>query len=421
MADYVTDLLSLPMASSPGHVDQFLRTLGYAYHGVCDVAEVYAIGHRMDPADGNGIYEAWRAAAQRYLALGEEKLAAGHRVSARRAFLRAAEYNRASHFHLREDLWDPRLLAAVEDMWRAADAGYALSSTYAARRIAIPFEGGELLGLAFVRSGEWERRRPTIFAVTGYDSFVEEYHQLAAVDDAIARGYNLVIVDGPGQGHTLLRHRLFMRPDYENVVRPCLDWVMGRAYVEPEKVAVLGRSFGGYLAPRGILGDERPCALIVDPGQISFREALRASLPEAVRTPFENGDGDAVDAFFADAMVHKPMLRFFFMSRAAVHGQASVHGYLTDLMRYDFPDRAGEITVPVFCTDNPNDFAARGKVLFDALVNARPKELARFEAEAPPAEARTGGGAHCEQGYNLPFEMRAFDWLSDLIGHLDEE
>ena len=89
MADYVTDLLSLPMASSPGHVDQFLRTLGYAYHGACDVAEVFALGHRMDPDDSGGIYDAWRTAAKRYLALGEEKLAAGHRVSARRAFLRA--------------------------------------------------------------------------------------------------------------------------------------------------------------------------------------------------------------------------------------------------------------------------------------------------------------------------------------------
>jgi hypothetical protein len=134
MSDYNTDLLSLPMAASPSHVDQFMRTLGYTYYGVCDVAEVFAIGHRMDPDDDDSVYEAWRAAAKHYLALAEEKLGAGHRVSARRAFLRAAEYNRASHFHLRENLWDPRLLAAAEDMWRAADAGYALSLTYAARR-----------------------------------------------------------------------------------------------------------------------------------------------------------------------------------------------------------------------------------------------------------------------------------------------
>jgi hypothetical protein len=211
-----------------------------------------------------------------------------------------------------------------------------------------------------------------------------------------------------------------MRPDYENVIRPCLDWVIAQSYVEPEKVAVLGRSFGGYLGPRGILGDERPCALIVDPGQISFREALIVRLPEAVRAPFEEGDGDAVNAFFEGAMARNPALRFFFMSRAAVHGCPSVHGYLVDLMRYDFTDRADEIAVPVLCTDNPNDFAARGKVLFDALVNARPKTLVQFESEAPPSDERTGGGAHCEQGYNLPFEMAVFDWLSDLIGHTDE-
>jgi len=173
MADYNMELLSLPAADDPALVDQFFRTLGYTYFGVADIAEVYAIGHRLPPGDAEGQYETWRAAARHYLELGERKLAAGRKVSARRAFLRAAEYHRASHFQLREDLWDPAVLIAVEDMMRAADAGYALAADYDARRIAIPFEGKELLGLVFARNGEWSVPRPTIFAFTGYDSFVE--------------------------------------------------------------------------------------------------------------------------------------------------------------------------------------------------------------------------------------------------------
>lgn len=420
MADYNSDLLSLPGEDDPALVDQFFRTLGYAYYGIADVAEVYAIGHRLPPGDPEGQYETWRAAANRYLEIGERKLAAGHRVSARRAFLRAAEYHRASHFQLRETLWDSNLLAAVEDMTRAADAGYALSSTYEARRIAIPFEGKELLGIAFARAGEWTVRRPVVFAFTGYDSFAEEFYQLAAVEDAIARGYNVAIVDGPGQGHTLLRHRLFMRPDYETVLPPCLDWLTAQGFVAPDRIAVLGRSFGGYLVPRGLLGETRPCAMIVDPGQISFRQALLGAMPEAIGAAFEAGDRKTVDDFFAKAMANTPGLRFFFMSRAAVHGCAAPFDYFVEMMRYDFRDRADEIEVPSFVTDNPHDFATRGKHLYDALVNVETKTLAQFEVAAPTPETRTGGGAHCEQGYNLPFEMQAFDWLSDLIGHKDE-
>ncbi|MBT6119360.1 MAG: hypothetical protein HOH66_15965 [Rhodospirillaceae bacterium] len=420
MTDYNSELLVLPAADDPALVDQFFRTLGYAYYGVADVAEVYAIGHRLPPGDAQGQYETWRAAANRYLEIGERKLAAGHKVSARRAFLRAAEYHRASHFQLRENLWDPAVLAAVEDMARAADAGYALAANYEARRIAIPFEGKELLGVVFARGGEWSVRRPTIFAITGYDSFVEEYYQIAAVEDAIARGYNVAIVDGPGQGHTLLRHRLFMRPDYEAVLPPCLDWLSEQGFAAPDRIAVLGRSFGGYLVPRGLLGEERPCAMIVDPGQISFRDALLGRMPEAIGAAFEAGDRKTVDGFFAKAMASKPGLRFFFMSRAAVHGCTTPFDYLVEMMRFDFRYRAGEITVPAFVTDNPHDFATRGKHLYDALVKVETKTLVQFETAEPTAETRTGGGAHCEQGYNLPFEMAAFDWLSDLIVHKDE-
>jgi hypothetical protein len=211
-----------------------------------------------------------------------------------------------------------------------------------------------------------------------------------------------------------------MRPDYEAALPPCLDWLTEQSFAAPDRIAVLGRSFGGYLAPRGLLGEERPCATILDPGQISFRDALLGRMPDPVKGAFEAGDRRTVDNFFAKAMAERPALRFYFMSRAAVHGCAAPVDYFVEMMRYDFRDRADEITVLAFVTDNPHDFAIRGKHLYDALVNAETKTLAQFEVPEPTPAARTGGGAHCEQGYNLPFEMQAFDWLSDLIGHENE-
>jgi len=40
------------------------------------------------------------------------------------------------------------------------------------------------------------------------------------------------------------------RPDWEAVVTPVLDVALQRPEVDPGRIAIAGRSFGGYLAPR---------------------------------------------------------------------------------------------------------------------------------------------------------------------------
>src|SRR5215467_11983379 len=70
-----------------------------------------------------------------------------------------------------------------------------------------------------------------------------------------------------------------MRPDWENVVRAVVDFVLARPEVDPRRVALIGWSFGGYLAPRAASGEPRLAACIADPGQWNLLEAMRASLP----------------------------------------------------------------------------------------------------------------------------------------------
>src|SRR5215467_8822977 len=70
-----------------------------------------------------------------------------------------------------------------------------------------------------------------------------------------------------------------MRPDWENVVRAVVDFVLARPEVDPGRVALIGWSFGGYLAPRAASGEPRLAACIADPGQWDLLEALRAGLP----------------------------------------------------------------------------------------------------------------------------------------------
>ena len=58
------------------------------------------------------------------------------------------------------------------------------------------------------------------------------------------------MVDGPGQGSALYEEKgLVFRHDYEAVFGANLDFAVERPEVDRERIALSGRSFGGYLAP----------------------------------------------------------------------------------------------------------------------------------------------------------------------------
>lgn len=71
------------------------------------------------------------------------------------------------------------------------------------------------------------RASATVILTGRYDGTAEElyFHNGAA---ALARGYNVSAFDGPGQGAAPIQRGLVMRPDWENVVVPVLDYALTR-------------------------------------------------------------------------------------------------------------------------------------------------------------------------------------------------
>ena len=103
---------------------------------------------------------------------------------------------------------------------------------------------------------------------TGYDGTQEELraHAMAAT----ARGLNCLTFEGPGQGAVIREQGLGFRPDWEAVVTPVVDYVLGLPTVDPERIALLGISFGGYLAPRAAAFEHRLAACIANGGVFDF-------------------------------------------------------------------------------------------------------------------------------------------------------
>jgi hypothetical protein len=53
-----------------------------------------------------------------------------------------------------------------------------------------------------------------------------------------------------------------LRPDWENVITPVVDYLLARPEADPARIVLTGLSLGGYLAPRAATAEHRLAACI---------------------------------------------------------------------------------------------------------------------------------------------------------------
>ncbi len=421
LSDQTESILDVQPSATPSYGDamklffdeplfdqQLIGALSPAIYGGSDFGECFTTAARIREGDAVSWWREWLATADRVFAIAEASLAGGHRVSAREAYLRACTYYRTSYVLLFGAPVDPRLVSAFRREVEAFLKAAALFDPPVIP-VEIPFEGITLPGY-FYRVEDSGKPRPTLIATNGYDASVQFMHCGHAVA-AVARGYNCLIFDGPGQGRVLYEQNVPMRPDWETVVRAAVDFALTRPEIDPKKIALIGWSLGGYLAPRAASGEPRLAACIADPGMWDLIEAMRGAFsmfpPEVFDDPLK-----ADPAVFKAAMATieaSPSLHWSIVQRAFwVHGISSLAEYIAVAKTYQISSVAGRIACPTLVTRAENDLrASHADKLFAALKC--PKTLVRFTA----AE---GAGDHCEVMARSLFHQRSFDWLDKTLG-----
>ena len=223
---------------------------------------------------------------------------------------------------------------------------------------------------------------------------------------AAARGWNCYMFDGPGQGLTLFDRKVVMRPDWENVLPAVVDVLQARADVDGDRMALMGRSLGGYLAPRAASGEHRFAALVVDPGQHDIGASFWKRLPDGMMEHLDDASPESEAKW--QGLLDKPVMKRFFAPRMATHGTTTVRSYVQAMMDYRLDDLAADITCPTLVCENETDLVSggQGQALYDMLHC--PKDYIRFTV----AE---GAGGHCEGVAPNLFYGRAFDWLDTII------
>ena len=387
--------------------EQAMRTLAHTQFGGADFGECMVTMQRVPPGDTAAWHREWTTTADRVAAIGDACAAAGHTVSAREAYLRASNYYRTSYFLLYGAPPAPELVRAFERE-SATFREFARRVEPPLEPVEIPYQGTTLPGY-FCRATRVEGRARTLIATNGYDSTIHEMYFGFAVA-ANRRGYHCLLFDGPGQGRVLIKQGLPMRPDWENIVRPVVDYALTRPEVHPTRLALAGWSFGGHLALRGAGGEPRLAACIADPAFTGLWDQMKKMFaglpPEALANPRA-----ADPALFAPYMARieaSPDLRWKVVQRGFwVHGIDSLAAYLAISRAFDNREALRSIRCPVFLACEENDPAAASAVeIYDAL--AGPKTLVRFLA----AE---GAGDHCALLGRSLFHQRMFDWLDDVL------
>jgi dipeptidyl aminopeptidase/acylaminoacyl peptidase len=102
---------------------------------------------------------------------------------------------------------------------------------------------------------------PVLISFGGLDSFKDELWFMTG-HGAVQRGIAVLMVDGPGQGGTLRRHKVPTRYDYEVPVGKCIDFLLRREDVDSKRIAVSGSSLGGYYSARAGSKEHRLAACI---------------------------------------------------------------------------------------------------------------------------------------------------------------
>ena len=212
----------------------------------------------MIPGDLESWHVEWMRIADRNWKRGLAEEAAGHIRTAMNCFLRAADYYRQAEFHLEPD--DARRLPTFEKM-EACSHKFISSLNPPGEVVEIPYEPGKPICGYFIRAPFPGEKLPVLICMGGLDSIKDEMWFMQA-HGCLQRGISVLMIDGPGQGGTLRRHKIETRHDSEVPIGKCIDWLEKRDDVDTKRIAVCGSSMGGYYAARAACYEHRLAAAI---------------------------------------------------------------------------------------------------------------------------------------------------------------
>lgn len=393
---------------------QLLRGISAANYGGAALGELLAAAERTrslaaaQPEAERDTAQCWASAhsvlAQQVEALGRAALEKGHQISARDHLFRASMYYRAAEFYC-----DP--YTEPHRRWGLASRetfilGAGLLDT-PPQVVAIPYEGAGIPAYFFQPDRHASGARKTVIVNTGFDGSGEELYFVTG-RAALERGYNVLLIDGPGQtGMTRLHPELKFRPDWEVPMKAVIDWLAGIPTVDMSRLGLYGISLGGYFTTRAACFEPRIRALAVNSPIVDLKAyELGFFPPEVVNDPPElrlEWMAEVPRSEMPDKL--RALLKIAFFR----FGIESLRDWVTLLDSFRTDEHLGRIRVPCLSMVGEAEGGeplAQARTFRERVAGPVTERIFRYEE---------GADAHCQAG-NLPLSMAVlFDWMDEVF------
>lgn len=372
--NYVWNLsanLALCMGANPGEVDRICRTLVHA-------------SARGDDEGTETFFKAWCGQADELVALAQEDLAAGHRLSAGAKYGRAATYYLTAERMQHRD-YAPRKLVFARML--EIFAKFVELHGENCERVEIPYSGTHLAGLLVKAEGRRDSSAPCVALFNGLDSTKEMIYGSGLQQALARRGISSIAVDQPGVGEALRLKGLTALIESEQWAGAVVDYLETRTDIDPERIGICAWSLGGYFAPRAAAMEKRFKLCVAwganyDWGQLQERRRLR--------------EGD------------RPVPHYWEHVQW-VWGQPDMESFMRFSKGITLAPVIDRITVPFLVVHGENDRQIPreyAEAQYAGAVNSPKRELRYFTD-------REGGVEHCSADNMSPVRDYIADWIAD--------
>jgi dienelactone hydrolase len=343
------------------------------------------IACRKDAAAQEAWFQSWVRVAERVERLADADAERSRLLSAGRKYLRAGLY-----FLLAERMLSHKQSRRLE----AYKRGITLCRRGLEHRrdpvefLDIPFDG-KLLPAIF-SNAPGDGPKPCILHFDGLD-LMKEIIYAAVADEFRRRGISLLIVDHPGVGGALRLHDLHSGPDTERPAAACVDYLLTRADVDPERIGMMALSLGGYYAPRAAAFEKRLKCCVAWGAIFDYGAAATDRLT--------GGGGEAPVPAYAEHLHW-------------VFGTKSLDELLKVVKAMTLEGVADKIECPLLVVHGENDRQVplwHAERTIEAATASADKELKVFSIA-------DGGAEHCGADNNTMVVDYMADWAAEKLG-----
>ncbi|KAF4442926.1 hypothetical protein F53441_11570 [Fusarium austroafricanum] len=392
--------------------------LSLANEGGSATGEVLRAAAVIEPNNAESWYREFRFLADKIHDQAVDAEKKGAWVSARSAYFRSSSYYRAADFFLHGNQSDPR----INILWQKQNESFVK----AVNLLPAPPTFVELKATNFTipaylypadarlptsKAASHHKRVPTVIVGTGYDGNQEAlYHSNCR--EIVKRGWNCITYEGPGQATVRRQQNLGFMPEWWEAVTPIVDYVRSRHDVDVDRVALIGMSFGGLLAPLAATHEHRLAAVLAIDGMLNLQRSFFEQFPPTLVKLFLSGNSTAFDNEIYSILKNPEIptaLSWPINQGMWAWNTKSPFKWLTMVGGFNLDKESlAKIKCPVFVGSGQDDSAAP----------EQPEEMARALGEQAHYflfKTELGAGVHCAIGAEAQLAQETLGWLDGVF------